>query len=74
MNQTATLPLWAWVCIAVLLLAQGAWIFRDAQKRGARGWLWGLYGLTNFPSSLIVYYLLVISPTRRNAKKSAEMK
>ena len=74
MNRTATLPLWLWGCIAVLLLAQGAWIFRDAQKRGARAWLWGLYGLTNFPTSLIVYYLLVIFPSQRKAGDTTETK
>ena len=51
---------WQWVLIAVLLLGQGIFIFQDAQKRGARAWLWGLYGLTSFPTALIVYWFCVV--------------
>ena len=42
-----------------LVLAQGAWIFYDARKNKEKYyWLWGLYGLINVPSSLIVYLLV----------------
>ena len=58
MNKIATLPLYVWVLLAVALMSQAAWIFRDASKRGENKWLWGLYGLTNVPSSLIVYLLV----------------
>jgi hypothetical protein len=46
--------------VAPLLLAQGTWLFLDARKRGARPWLWGLYGLIQFPCPLILYYFIVV--------------
>ncbi|NLC52720.1 MAG: sigmaY antisigma factor component [Firmicutes bacterium] len=48
----------AYPLIAVLLLTQALWIFHDARKRGENAWLWGLLGLLNVPSSLIVYLLV----------------
>lgn len=69
-SQTTQLTWWQWLLAAALLLAQGIFIFRDAQKRGAKAWLWGLYGLTNVPSVLIIYYFCVIY---RNRKKEKEV-
>lgn len=60
-----TLVWWAYLLIAVLLLTQALWIFHDARKRGKNAWLWGLLGLLNVPSSLIVYLLV----TRRKENK-----
>jgi RNA polymerase subunit RPABC4/transcription elongation factor Spt4 len=41
------------------LLAQAAWIFHDARKNGeSYYWLWGLFGLLNIPSSLLIYLLV----------------
>lgn len=57
MNAT-DLPVYVWILLAVVLLSQGSWIFMDASKRGENKWLWGLYGLTSVPSSLIVYLLV----------------
>ncbi|SDG47739.1 hypothetical protein SAMN04488542_14613 [Fontibacillus panacisegetis] len=53
-------PWWALVLIALLLLIQSTWMFIDARKRGRRAWLWGLWGVLNCPSSLIVYLLVVV--------------
>lgn len=53
-----------YILLAVLLFSQALWIFHDARKRGENHWLWGLLGLLNVPSSLIVYLLV----TRRNKK------
>lgn len=64
-NDIYTLTWWQWVLIAVLLLGQGIFIFQDAQKRGARAWLWGLYGLTSCPTALIVYYFCVMRKKRK---------
>jgi hypothetical protein len=50
--------IWLLVLLAVILLCQGTWIFIDARKRGEIAWLWGLLGLLNFPSSLLVYLLV----------------
>jgi len=41
-----------------LLLIQGSWIFYDASKRGLNKWLWGLFGMVQLPSSLIIYLLI----------------
>ncbi len=61
------IPLYSWVLLGALLVAQAYWIFRDAGRRGYSPWLWGAFGLLNFPSSLIVYLLVVRS--RDTAKK-----
>ena len=53
-----TLVWLAYPLIAILLLTQALWIFHDARKRGENAWLWGLLGLLNVPSSLIVYLLV----------------
>jgi hypothetical protein len=52
------LPIWAWILLGCVLLGQAVWIYRDAQRRGARKLFWGLFGLLNFPSSLLVYLLV----------------
>lgn len=42
-----------------LAIAQGTWIFNDARKHGEKHyWLWGLFGLLNVPSNLIIYLLV----------------
>ena len=47
------------ICIAPFLLFQGAWIFKDAKKRGVKFyWVWGFIGLLNIPESLILYLLV----------------
>ena len=58
--NTNELPWWGWILVAILLLTQGSWLFRDAQKRGANPWFWGIYGLTSFPTPYVLYWLLVI--------------
>lgn len=57
---------WEWLILAIVLLAQSIFIFQDAQKRGARAWLWGLYGLTSCPTALVVYWVCVMR--RRKTK------
>jgi hypothetical protein len=49
---------WLYPLLAVLLFGQALWIFVDARKRGENAWLWGLLGLLNVPSSLIIYLLV----------------
>ncbi len=44
--------------IFCLLLIQASWIFYDANKRVGHKWLWGLFGLTNVPSALIIYLII----------------
>ena len=48
-----------WVFLGALVIAQATWIFRDARlRRESYAWLWGLFGLINVPSSLIIYLLV----------------
>ncbi len=65
LNMSAELPWWQWLLVAAVMLTQGILIFQDAQKRGAKAWLWGLYGLTTCPTALIVYWLCVIKKSRK---------
>lgn len=58
MHNLFEMPIYAWVILAVVLILQASWIFQDASNRRENKWLWGIYGLTSFPSSLIVYLLV----------------
>ncbi|MFZ7121005.1 MAG: hypothetical protein ACOWWH_08665 [Eubacteriaceae bacterium] len=60
-SDLSIIPYWVWTLLAVILLIQGTWIFNDANKRGMNRWLWGLLGLLNTPTNLIVY--LIVSRT-----------
>ncbi len=55
------------IIIAALpfLLAQGIWMFRDAQKRGIFPWLWGIWGLIYFPIPILIYYIFVIRKDKK---------
>ncbi|HBM80051.1 MAG TPA: zinc ribbon domain-containing protein [Clostridiaceae bacterium] len=47
------------ILLALLVILQAAWIFTDAKRRYERYyWLWGLFGLLNVPSSLIIYLIV----------------
>ena len=50
--------IWLILLVAIILLCQGTWIFIDARKRNEIAWLWGLLGLVNCPTSLLVYLLV----------------
>jgi hypothetical protein len=56
-----------WFVLAGALFCQGMWIFQDARRHGLNRWLWGILGLLNIPTSLIVY-LLIRNWQRKNAK------
>lgn len=54
------LPLWAWIGIALVLLAQSTWLFVDARKRSAKyPWFWGIWGIIHTPTPFIVYLFAV---------------
>lgn len=41
------------------IIREAKFIFFDARKRGEKYyWLWGLFGLINVPSSLVIYLLV----------------
>ena len=58
MNDLSEMPLYLWIILFSLLLLQGSWIFWDASKRGENKWLWGLFGLLNVPTNLIIYLIV----------------
>ncbi|WP_458463607.1 sigmaY antisigma factor component [Paenibacillus sp.] len=57
-------PLWL-ILLGIFLLVQGTWIFQDARKRGRFPWLWGLWGITGFPTPLLIYWFVVIRSQRK---------
>jgi hypothetical protein len=58
------------VLVAPILLAQSILLFRDAKKKGAYSWFWGIWGLIHFPLPAIFYYFIVIRPFRKKTKLS----
>jgi len=56
MEQWIKTPIF-WVLIIVLLILQSTWLFIDSRKRGKLFWFWGLWGLTQFPTPLLVYII-----------------
>lgn len=63
--QLDDLPLVAWIGLALLMLTQSVWLFLDARKRDRFPWLWGLWGLIQFPLPTLVYVWIVIKPFRK---------
>ncbi len=57
-------PLWL-LLLGIAVFCQGLWIFLDARRYGLNRWLWGILGLLNIPTSLVVY-LLVRNSLRKN--------
>lgn len=66
------IPLIWLILIAILLLIQGTWIFQDARRRGRFPWLWGLWGITGFPTPLIIYWFIVVRADRRPPKQTSD--
>ncbi|WP_422658312.1 hypothetical protein ACK8P5_21795 [Paenibacillus sp. EC2-1] len=68
-EDISTLPLWLLVLLCILVLLQGAWLFRNARSRdlGKMAWFWGLWGSISLPVPLLLYWLIVI---RRDYRKN----
>lgn len=66
-KELASIPLWQWILIALLVFSQSTWMFLDARKRGAKRWFWGIWALTTCPLPLIVYLLAVRKIWKRRA-------
>lgn len=56
-NELSSIPLGLLIMAAFLLICQSSWMFWDARKRGHNAWLWGLLGLIQFPTYLIIYLI-----------------
>ncbi|OMF34726.1 sigmaY antisigma factor component [Paenibacillus sp. FSL H8-0548] len=61
MEELKVLPLWFWILMIPILIAQSTWLFIDARKRDSMPWLWGLWGLIQTPLPLVFYYIFVRS-------------
>ncbi|WP_106766961.1 hypothetical protein [Paenibacillus faecalis] len=69
-NPIETTPVWVLVGMTILVLCQGVWLFIDSKKRGLgkMSWFWGIWGSTTMPLPLLLYWLIVIRPRRKNTK------
>lgn len=70
MSELQEMPLALLVTIAVVLMLQGSWLFHNARARGRgrQAWFWGLWGMTGFPTPVLVYWWFVMLPDRRRTK------
>ncbi|GAA0723443.1 hypothetical protein GCM10008905_16060 [Clostridium malenominatum] len=58
------------IILIPILLLQGLWMFNDAKKRGEKNyWLWGIFGILNTPSNLIIYLIVTRTIIDKYAKK-----
>ncbi|MDP4549666.1 transcriptional regulator [Alkalihalobacillus macyae] len=55
--------------LILLLLTQSMVLFVDAKKKGSYPWLWGIWGLIQFPMPTIFYLLFVVWPSKRRLKR-----
>ncbi|OBZ08527.1 sigmaY antisigma factor component [Bacillus sp. FJAT-26390] len=70
MEELKVLPIWAWILLAAVLIAQSTWLFIDARKRDSMPWLWGIWGLIQTPMPFVFYFIFVRSGWfRRNRNK-----
>jgi len=57
-EELQNIPLLLWLLIFAILICQGTWLFYDSKKRGNNKWFWGIWGLLNFPTPLILYLII----------------
>ncbi len=65
-RELAELPVILWVLLGAVLLVQGSWMYYDAKKRKEFPWIWGIFGLLNTPTNLLIY--LVVTRVIRKKK------
>lgn len=66
-NDLREAPVWVLIFAAVLVIAQGSWLFINARRRGLgkMAWFWGIWGSTTVPLPLLLYWFIVIRPSRK---------
>lgn len=57
--QLKEVPLYVWLILPPILLFQGTWMFLDARKHDANPWFWGIWGMINTPTPLLLYLVFV---------------
>lgn len=65
-EEIAAIPLYLWILVPAILLIQGTWMFLDARKNGHNYWLWGILGLIQFPTYLLIYLFYSRKISRKN--------
>lgn len=65
MEEQLKESVWFWLLLGSTMIGQSTWLFLDSGKRGGLKWFWGLWGLIQFPGPLIVYWLVVVRPSRK---------
>ena len=68
-SYVGNVPIAFWILLAVILFSQAIWLFTDAGKRNANKWLWGLWGLIQFPTPLLLYLLIVQKILSKDQRK-----
>ena len=63
--EFSDVPLPLWAALAAVLLTQSIWLFLDARKRESYPWVWGIWGLVQFPLPTIVYLIVVRKVLRK---------
>ncbi len=58
-EELSQIPTWALILLGLTLYLQSSWLFKDGQKHCNHPWLWGIWGMIQFPTPLIVYLLVV---------------
>ncbi len=75
-SDLSKMPLIGWIALAVLLFSQSIWLFNDAQRRNRNPWFWGVWGLIQCPTPLVVYFIVVrkILKNKKFKNKNKKMK
>lgn len=66
MSDLQQIPIWLFVLIFLFLFAQSTFLFIHSRRNGRLHWFWGLWGMLNVPTPLVVYliYIKLIVPYR----------
>ncbi|TCZ78765.1 sigma-Y antisigma factor component [Paenibacillus albiflavus] len=62
----ADIPIWVVLTAILLLFSQSVILFLHARHHNHKFyWLWGLFGIIQFPSPTILYILFAVKPWRK---------
>lgn len=66
MSELQEISIWALVLMFLSLFAQSLFLFIHSRRNGHLHWFWGIWGMLNLPTPLIVYiiYIKLIIPFR----------
>lgn len=68
-SNVQNMPLGFWILLAAILFTQAIWLYQDAAKHNANKWLWGIWGIIQAPTPLLVYFFVVRRILSRNKKE-----